>query len=121
MVLARKPLASAPIAIMYRPEGVPLGAVTVNSELADVMFESNTRVCGLRFVISPPGKDRSMRVIVPLNPIGLVKVIVELPVVPGFRVKKAGFADRLKAGPITSTWKNVVWVIAPLVPVIMTL
>src|SRR3989442_2660461 len=100
---------------------VPLGTMIVNWELADVWLEFRTRLIGLRFVVSPDGKEVAERLIVPMKPPDPDSVMVELPDEPGVRVMKGRFVVRLKAAPVTWTWMNVFRVIVPLVPDMMTL
>jgi len=72
---------------------------------------------GLRFVVSPAGMEEAERLIVPENPPNPLRVMVELPDEPGFRIMKVGLAVRLNATPVTWTWMKVLRIIVPLVPV----
>ena len=88
----------------------------VNVEVAEVMVELSVTLDGLRFVVSPEGKEKIERLIVPENP-DPFRVIVELPDEPGFSTMKIGLAVRAKDAPVTWTWMKVFLVIAPFVPV----
>jgi len=93
--------------------------VIVSSEVAEVKVEFSVKLVGLRLVVSPDGKEKAERLMVPENP-DPVRVIVELPDEPGFKIIKIGLAVRLKEAPVTRTWTNTVRLIVPLVPVTAT-
>ena len=70
-------------------------------------------VDGLSETVGPEGEEISERFTVPVNPLRLFTVIVELVDEPGVVEIAAGFADMLKLGVCVVVVKNSVMALAP--------
>ena len=70
---------------------------TVSVTLVDPPGDSVTLVA-LKVAPGPP-ETLGVRVTVPLNPLRLVSIIVEVPEAPAGKVMEFGVADMLKSGP----------------------
>ncbi len=84
--------------------------------------EARVKLVGVQVAVSPvTGETVLDRVKVPVNPLRLVRVTVEVPVDPTGKVTIVGLAMMLKSGgAITLTGILTVCVSEPLVPVIVT-
>jgi hypothetical protein len=69
----------------------------------------------LAVAVGPDGATDSVRVIVPENPLKLVRVRVELPEEPAMRVRLFGFAAKEKSGAAPTVTPLDAVVLAPLV------
>jgi hypothetical protein len=75
-------------------------------------------LAGVRVQVSPAGLTEDVRATVPVKPFTGATVIVEVAAVPAGAVTAVGEAATVKSVTVTVT--VAVWVIAPLVPVIVT-
>jgi hypothetical protein len=73
---------------------------------------------GVRVHVKPAGLTEDVRATVPVKPLTGATVIVDVAAVPAGVVTAVGLADTLKS--VTMTVTVAVWVIAPLVPVMVT-
>jgi len=72
-----------------------------------------------RVTVKPTGEDESVRLTVPVNPLRLVKVAVEVAEEPCTMLRLLGLAVREKSGsgtPLTLTEIVNVWNDVPLIP-----
>ncbi len=84
--------------------------------------EAKVKLVGVQVAVSPvTGETVLDRVNVPVNPLRLVSVTVEVPVDPAGNVTTVGLAMMLKSGgAITVIGMLTVCVSEPLIPVIVT-
>jgi hypothetical protein len=93
--------------------------VTVSVEVP-VPLGANVMLEGESVVTGPDGETVDVRVTVPLKPLRLETVIVDVPDIPGARLRLEGLADNLKLPwvvDVTVTSIDAAWEIVPLVPV----
>ena len=73
-----------------------LALVTVRTEVADPPEDRDT-LDGLRDSVGPVGETVAVMETLPVSPLMLVRVILELEVLPGGTTSEPGLADMLKS------------------------
>ncbi len=84
------------------PEGVEEVVATVRVEVADVP-EGTMTLAGLREGVGPDGETVAAKLTVPLKPLMLVTVMVDVPDEPLRNVREEGFDAIVKSG-IGAAW-----------------
>ena len=73
---------------------------------------------GVRLDVGPEGETCTVRETVPVNPLMLVMLIVDMPEDPEFMVRLPGLAEIVKSGDVlTVNWTSTLWVRPLFVPV----
>jgi hypothetical protein len=93
------------------------------SVVVPVPPDDSVTLVALRVVVGPDGDMEDVRLIVPVNPLMLVKVMVDAAEEPAWIVRLAGLAAIVKSGgggTLTVTDIVTEWTNDPLVPLTVT-